>query len=316
MRIASFNVQNLRLRRRNGEAMFDGARDGDDPSGRDQDEERRHRMDALDRELTAQLIVDSDADIIALQEVFDQQTLDAFHEAYLAPRGGSWPYRFCLEGNDGRSIDIAVMSRLPLEAVTSHAELRFSDVGAASPTGTPSDARVFRRDCLAFQYGDVHFFVCHLKTAVIGDERARQIRRAEALAIRHVVQQRVANAAQSHWVVLGDFNAHKAVDEADLTPLFLLGATDICKRISDQERWTYFHQATEVRSCPDRIFMSPAMSEVFASAVPVIMRQGMGQRTPRHIHSCSEGVGDVHPHASDHALMYVDLNRDKAHIGG
>lgn len=311
MRIATFNVQNLRLRQRDGSRHFDGARDSDDPSEPVLPFDQSRRLDVLDRNLTARLIADSDADIVALQEVFDQSTLDAFHDEHLAPLGTCYAHRVCLEGNDGRSIDVAVLSRFPLQDVTSHAGLRFLDLPSSVPDGIDPAARVFRRDCLAFRCGELSVFVCHLKAAYSGDKRARQVRQAEAAALRLVIETYALSLSQSNWIALGDFNAHKKTDEDDLKPLFDLGIVDLGARIPAQEKWTYYHPEAQAYSCPDRIFLSHALANVMSTARPSILRQGISRCASAYVGDRYHEVGEVRPHASDHALMYVDLPKGK-----
>src|SRR5262245_59520571 len=100
MRIATFNLQNLRLREGAGGPHFDGARDEVMPLSKLSAEARA--LDVRDRALTARLIAEADADVLAVQEVFDQRSLDAFHELLLAPLGARYPHRICVPGNDGR----------------------------------------------------------------------------------------------------------------------------------------------------------------------------------------------------------------------
>jgi hypothetical protein len=103
MRIASLNLQNLRLLRDGGRAHLHGARDRDEPAMPEHDEP--------DRRLTAGLLAATGADVLALQEVFDAESLDFFHDHYLAPVAGPYRNRLCLPGNDGRGLDVAVMAR-------------------------------------------------------------------------------------------------------------------------------------------------------------------------------------------------------------
>lgn len=288
MRIATFNVQNLRLRRKPEGPRLDGARDSDVPH---ETGPAAEALDPADRALTARLIAEANADVIALQEVFDQETLDHFHDALLAPLGARYPHRVCIEGNDGRSEDVAVLSRRPLQKVQSHAELSFADLGLVPPHGE-ANARVFRRDCLAVEVGSLWLFICHLKAALPADANAHAIRRAEALGVRHVIAKTLPDAADALWIALGDFNAHQAGSEADLAPLTDGFAIDLTARIPQAERWTYRHPDNGARSCPDRMFASPALAARFPDAAPRIVRHDTGPTRPR---------------ASDHALMLLDL---------
>ena len=99
MRIATFNLQNLRLRERKGQLVLDGALDNDFD-----DRPRSVEQDVADRELTAKVIADAQADIVALQEVFDAETLEFFSEHFLLPAGApDYPPRICLPGNRWQS---------------------------------------------------------------------------------------------------------------------------------------------------------------------------------------------------------------------
>ena len=119
MRIATFNVQNMRLHVDAGHVRLEGARDDDVP---EDSGPGATVFDHLDRRLTAAVLRKADADVVALQEVFDRATLDHFHDAVLVPAGAApYPYRICLPGNDGRGLDVALMSRRVVDAVGSHA---------------------------------------------------------------------------------------------------------------------------------------------------------------------------------------------------
>lgn len=304
MRIATFNVQNLRLRSRGAVLHLDGARDDDAPG---ESGPAAEALDGVDRDLTARLLAEANADLAALQEVFDQASLDHFHDALLAPRGLRYPHRVCIEGNDGRSEDIALMSRHALLEVRSHAHLTFADVGALPPRGHAETERVFRRDCLAAQCGPLWVFVCHFKASAPDDELGRAIRRAEAHAVRRVIERCIADPADALWLALGDFNAHDAAGEEDLRPLTHNFAVDLCARMPADERWTYFQPWTGGYSCPDRLFASPALAERCEGA-PTILKSGLGRAARAHAGPRLDGVGETRPHASDHALLMIDLD--------
>src|SRR5512145_124058 len=108
MRIATFNVQNLRLRHPAGRARLDGARDADVPEDSDQ---HAVALDLADRRLTAAVLAHANAEVVCLQEVFDMEALDFFHDHLLRHAGARpYPYRFCLPGNDGAGRNVALMS--------------------------------------------------------------------------------------------------------------------------------------------------------------------------------------------------------------
>ena len=82
MRIATFNLQNLRLRTRDGRSVLDGAADQDRPEML-----RPNDLARADRVETARVIASAQADLVALQEVFDLAALDFFHDRFLLDAG-------------------------------------------------------------------------------------------------------------------------------------------------------------------------------------------------------------------------------------
>jgi endonuclease/exonuclease/phosphatase family metal-dependent hydrolase len=306
MRIASFNVQNLRLRPGPGGPRLDGARDRDHP----QDLGPGARaLDASDRRLTAAVLAIADADVVALQEVFDQATLDVFHDRVMLPAGvGPYPHRACRPGNDGRGFDLALMSRIGWEAVESHAADTPATLGVAPAPGMAPDARLFRRDCLVATIGGLTLFLCHFKAPWPDPVAARAVRRMEAEAVRRLVERQFADPAAGLWLVLGDLNEpvepHHGADRA-IAPLLGTFSVDLLSRLPEAERWTAPLPDDPAPGRPDALLASPALARAFPQAVPRIIRAGLdaqaggGARLP--------GVGAHRPHASDHAALVVEF---------
>ena len=302
MRIATFNTQNLRLRRRRGQLVLDGAVD------RDFDNRPRSiEQDIADRKLTAQVIADAQADIVALQEVFDAETLEFFYDHFLLPAGApAYPTRICLPGNDGRGLDVAVLSKSePLE-VKSHAHLTGADYRLDNLPADLRDHPLLRRDCLQLEYAAFTLFVCHFKAPYPDPEKAFIVREAEARAVRKIVETSFADPENERWMILGDFNEPtmgNAQEPSALAPLregFTKGLLD---RIKPGTDWTFEVPDTHVHSRPDRMFVSPRLAREYPDAVPQIVRTGMSIWR-------SEQTGNAAcaaSHASDHALVYVDL---------
>lgn len=304
MRLATFNVQNMRLRKDSDQLRLDGAIDEDVPAIGTIDSEQ---VALVDRKLTAAVIAEADADLVALQEVFDQATLDHFHASFLVPLGAVYPYRVCIEGNDGRSMDVAVLSRKPLEAVKSHAGLSFGDFGLVPPEGHDPVERVFRRDCLAMTCEGLELFICHFKTAGGQTDPNHHIRRAEAAALRAIIECNVTDLQTAEWVALGDFNAHDSEDSADLAALTIDFARDLTLDLPQQERWTYFHEHTGTYTCPDRILASDAFAQRVPRGGLRVFRQGMARVASLHGGKRFPEVGLNRPHASDHALLLAEI---------
>lgn len=308
MRIATFNVQNLRLRQRGGRAALDGARDADSP--RDAAPGQR-ALDPIDRRLTAEVLREADADVVALQEVFDAESLDHFHDRLLVSAGARpYPHRVCLPGNDGRGLDVALMSRPPIARAESHAAATPRDLGLVPPEGLRDDQPVFRRDCLEAQVGALTLFVCHFKAGYPDPELAWRVRRLEAMAVRRLVERRFADPAAALWLVLGDLNepAESGHGEARaIAPLTLGFAVDLVARVPEAERWSYRDPGSGAYSRPDAMLASPALAARWPDARPRYLRAGMEREADRYAGPRLPGVGLHRPHASDHAALVVDL---------
>jgi endonuclease/exonuclease/phosphatase family metal-dependent hydrolase len=308
VRIASFNVQNMRLRVRDGSAHLDGARDED----LEEDiETNAVALDGVDRRLTAAVLKAADADVVSLQEVFNQETLDYFHDTVLVPGGvPPYPYRVCLPGNDGRGLNVAVMSRLPIDDVTGHAAETPSSLGLNNATALGPDDRIFRRDCLEVSVGRLTAFVCHFKAPYPDTESVFEIRRLEATAVRRLIERRFDVPAENLWLILGDLN-EPAVAETDpertIAPVFQDFAVDLLSRTPSRERWTFHQPHSTVYTCPDALLASPALAAQWPNVRPEILRIGLDRAAERYKGARLAGVGAHRPHASDHAALSVNF---------
>ncbi|KPQ08339.1 MAG: Exonuclease III [Rhodobacteraceae bacterium HLUCCA12] len=304
MRIATFNVQNLRLRTGPRGPRYDGARDQDMPADSDAG---AAALDLADRRLTAAVIARADADVIGLQEVFDRATLDHFHDYLLRQAGcAPYPHRVCLPGNDGAGRDLALMSRRPLDAVASHAGLMPADLGLDHHPGARPGRPVFCRDCLVVRIGALTLFLSHFKAP--WPEPAFHQRQLEALAVRALIA-RHCPEPEALWLVLGDLNEPFSDDDAAsaIAPLLGENSVDLVARMEPGERWTWAAPDGTHYTRPDAMLASPALAARFAQARPRALRQGLGHEAARHPGPRLGDVGTHRPHASDHALLVVDF---------
>ncbi|NNF25381.1 MAG: endonuclease/exonuclease/phosphatase family protein [Rhodobacteraceae bacterium] len=303
MRIATLNVQNLRLLKSGGARSLHGAWDSDDP------ETTSH--DPVDRQLTAELLCEIDADVVALQEVYDLETLDYFHDACLLPAGlKPYRHRICVPGNDGRGLDVALLSRRGIDAVRSHAALTPAQLDLAPPKGTDPDLPVFRRDCLMASVGALTLFVCHFKSAYPDPEVAWLTRHLEAMATRRIIEQHFEAPREALWLVLGDLNEPGAEGEMDhraIRPLEEEFSVDLMQRVPPSDRWTYFDTHSSKYHCPDALLASPALARRWPEAKPVVVRGGLETDAARFRGPHFTRVGKHRPHASDHAAVRIDL---------
>ena len=304
MRLASFNVQNMRLRRGPSGPRLDGARDRDLPEDTGP---AADQLDSYDRSLTAALLAAANADVVALQEVFDQDTLDHFHDAYLSETGcAPYPHRHCLPGNDGRGFDLALMSRIKPLAVISHADLTLRRAGLPVPDGVDPDAPILRRDCLEVALPGLSLFLCHLKAPYPDTTATTQTRHLEALAIRQIIETRFPDPQNALWLILGDLNEARAGHGAS-KPLRGSFSVDLSERLPEKDRWSYPGPTGDFYTASDVLLASPALAQRFPRATPTILRQGLGFEARRHTGARLDTVGTHRPHASDHGLVMIDL---------
>jgi endonuclease/exonuclease/phosphatase family metal-dependent hydrolase len=320
----TFNVENMLLRfefDRETEASLATLMDAEEPAARA--ELVRTYWNILNDEMrvmTALAIRDGAADVVCLQEVESMRGLRAFHDRYLRRMTElDYQHSVLIEGNDGRHIDVAVMSRFPLERIVTHQALRWDELQIDKPkiVETARD-RIFKRDCL-----EVHVqagakalpvFVCHFKSMNPERDRTQPWREAEATAVRRIVERRFPDPAMADWAIVGDLNDYTEVDgEPDdghaLAPLLDGGfAVDVVKRIGDaKDRWTHFFPDARAYRQLDYVLLSPALARKNKDAVPRILRQGLPYRAERYQGPRYPRIGWDRPKASDHCPVVVDL---------
>jgi len=163
--------------------------------------------DPKDTDTIARRIVEMNLDVLGCQEVEDVDTLRRFNTDNLK---GLYPFQVLVEGNDNRLIDVAVLSKLPIGAVTSWQKA----VHPAVPTEP-----VFSRDLLQVEILNgsrtkrlFTMFVNHLKSRfvdplenqVIGTKKANELRQRQAEMAAQIIEAQLRPT--SSFMVLGDMN--------------------------------------------------------------------------------------------------------------
>lgn len=146
------------------------------------------------------------ADVLAVQEVEHIEILKEFNRGKL---GGLYPHVALIEGNDSRLIDVGILSKLPIGAITSHQ--------TAVHRERPNE-RVFGRDLLEVEIlnasGDKLFklYNTHSKSHFVpfdedqeeGRKQANARRRRQSETIARIVGAR--ERQDGRFVVVGDMN--------------------------------------------------------------------------------------------------------------
>lgn len=168
-----------------------------------------------------------DVDVLAVQEVEHIEVLKAFNRDYL---GGRYAHIALVEGNDSRFIDVGVMSKLPLGAITSYQTAVHPDF---------SNERVFSRDLLRVEVLNAQrskklfaLYVSHLKSRFVAadedqeasTERANLRRQCQAEMTARIISN--TERADAPFILLGDMNDPpdsaflRPQQSADNKPLF------------------------------------------------------------------------------------------------
>ncbi len=240
--------------------------------------------DSQETETIARRILAMKVDVLAVQEVEDIDILKEFNRTRLH---GLYPYQVLIEGNDARFIDIGLLSRLPVGAVTSFQ----TAVHVQNP-----GRRVFSRDLVAAEIlnpgGSKVLFTLfnnHLKSH-FGDEDADGQGQADNDARRRQqAEQEAAIVAQrmrpdGRYIIVGDMN--DAPDAAPLQPLLTIEGRALFNALAspretrpakpedgghDPQGPAWTHRFKKSGQPPehrlfDQIWLSPALAPAFRSA--------------------------------------------------
>lgn len=222
----------------------------DDPYHDDTGTDPKSR-EALEK--LAATIRKANADVLALEEVENRDYLERFVRAMLPDMG--YENVVCIESNDRRGIDCAVLSRFPVGPVTSYRHVRFSD-------GSGGTMR-FRRDLLRVRIEppdapNFDVFVIHFKSKGGGGDTER-IRSGECRQARKILDGLLEKDKDARFVICGDFN-----DTWDSKPLKIIrgsGPTALVTFLDDLPTGVVTLNKEPHRSIIDFILCSPAMAK-------------------------------------------------------
>ena len=152
-----------------------------------------------------------DADVVAFQELENEELLRAINRDYLSDMG--YAYIVCQRTNSELGQNLGVMSRLPIRRTASY---RFRDLGLEDEEGTWRFARDLMQVTIAVPMGEgagaeermLHVYVAHFKSKRDGegDPQSLKWRTAEAYAARGILQELLAEDPDALAAVVGDLN--------------------------------------------------------------------------------------------------------------
>ncbi len=261
----------------------------------------REATDESSTRMTARVIKDLNADIIAIIEAEDRPSLVKFNHELL---GRLYKHIMLIDGNDKRGIDVGIMmgGEFRIESMRSNVDNR-------DATGI-----IFSRDCPQFEVhtpdgNTIHVLVNHFKSQSGGGGSKRRRQAAEVLRITTGLV-----AEGKHVVVLGDFNEGPHTGQNSPESLKVLFAANSplvdCYSLTDFDvgnRPGTFN-ACGLRERLDYILISKSLKPHFESGG--VFRKGLwGSRTTR------PDKWDTYPEmtnssqqASDHGAVYINLD--------
>lgn len=264
---------------------------------------RETPIDEVAMHLTAQVMIDLQADVLAVVEAESRPALLAFNTEILPARKGKpFDHVMVIDGNDERGIDVGLMTAksYPIDTIRSHVD----DKDA-------SGALIFSRDCPEFAIplanGEIlHVLVNHLKSKGYGSKSSSDARRKkQAERIKTIYQQRI-NEGEKFIAIVGDFN--DTPDSKALAPL--LKDTDLkdifTHKLFDDGGFRGTWGSCTASNKIDYILLSPTLWQKVSSGG--VWRKGMwpGIR-PAKWETYPELQKPVNA-GSDHAAVWVELD--------
>ena len=252
--------------------------------------------------MTARVIRDVNADILAVVEAEDRPALVRFNAQLL---GNQYRHIMLIDGNDDRGIDVAILTRQGFEIETIR-----SNVDA-----TDAQGEIFSRDCPQYEVktpggATIHVLVNHFKSQSGGGGTKR---RRQATKVRSIVDGLVAQG--KHVVVLGDLNEGPAApggQAPNLAPLYDNNSPLVeCYAFNtfDKGPREGTYDSCGIRNRLDYIFVSKSLEPKFKRGA--IFRKGLWGTRKTHptdwAYYDDEMKEGVHQ-ASDHAAIYVELD--------
>jgi endonuclease/exonuclease/phosphatase family metal-dependent hydrolase len=257
--------------------------------------------DEIGTRMTARVIHDVDADILAVVEAEDRPSLLRLNAELLDRH---YRHIMLVDGNDERGIDVGIMAKtgFRIGAIRSHVDAE-DNIGI-----------VFSRDCPDYQIttptgATIHLLVNHFKSQSGGGGPKRLRQAAE---VRRLADELVDRS--EHVIVLGDLNeGQPSLEEpapnlavlfdpdGPLVSCFDLGGFDVGKRPGTYGPCT-------IRNRLDYIFISRSLVPAFTGGR--VFRDGLwGSRKtrPTDWDTYPEMTSSAHQ-ASDHAAVIINLD--------
>ena len=263
---------------------------------------------AIQRNNTAQAILDAKPDLLAVQEVENLYTLRIFNDTYL---DNYFDRILLIDGNDPRGIDVGLMIRKGFSGRIANIRTHVDEAidggsvrhGTARNFGYLAYKALFSRDCLEVDIETgkqtLTLLVNHLKAQ--DDSKTSAARRAKQAARVAELADDAAKAGRLP-IVLGDLNVDSTRDDT-LAPLV---DSPLLADPFPAGTWTHFYAYNPKGKRTSRLdYILPHKSlEVTATD---IVRKGLTTKCKEYDGPRYPTVGLEHTEASDHCPVSVTI---------
>lgn len=294
--IATFNCENLFKRYKFSSKLSDKQKNNAVEHGFILDRTLFETIVDEEKSLTAKAIKATKANIVALQEVENLDTLKSFNSLFLK----QYPYKYLIDGNDPRLIDVGVLSTIEANGLNTH---QYDKIGKEE---------IFSRDCLEVEFNvggvELTLFINHFKS-MIGDEQKNiEKRKRQSQRVVDIIKNKFGNnPIKENFIVLGDFNDHPS--SPGIKPLLSQKwLENVVERLPIQEQWTHYFDKEKSVAQLDYILLSQNLSKNNSTVLPQIIRQGICKNAIQYKGKRFDGVGASRPSASDHCPISININ--------
>jgi endonuclease/exonuclease/phosphatase family metal-dependent hydrolase len=266
----------------------------------------------IQRNNTAQAVLDSAPDILAVQEIENLYTLRIFNQTFLDQY---FDRMIAIDGNDPRGIDVGLMIRKGLKVDISNIRTHIDEPEKGKSIkrtaflnlGYMVTGAVFSRDCLEVDLvvngKVVTLLVNHFKAQ---DGSASSVKRRTAQANRVAQLTKDAADAGKLPIVLGDLNVDPKTDNS----LDGLLKSNVLKdpfktMLAASEQWTHYYVPAKKVSRLDYVLPH---KNIQVDSVEVL-RKGLTTKAKQYTGPRYPTIGPEHTEASDHCptTVVVDI---------
>jgi endonuclease/exonuclease/phosphatase family metal-dependent hydrolase len=275
----------------------------------------KDEITVIQRNNTAQAILDASPDILVVQEIENIYSLRIFNDTYL---DNYFDRIISIDGNDPRGIDVGLMVRAGLDVEIINIRTHFDEAstsgavrrGSSRELGYVAENFLFSRDCLEVDIkanGKIlTFLVNHFKSQD-GKPASIERRTKQADRVAQIVEKLIE--AGKLPIVMGDLNVdQKHPRTAGDTSLKALLSSPVLQDPFPADTWTHYYVPEKSVSRLDYIL--PAKNLKVTSIE--IIRHGLTTKCKQYKGFRYPTIGAEHTEASDHCptSVILDLSSD------